>query len=135
HEPGRRAARDRRASGPPLVHRRPVPPGAEIQALRPPPVVRQLHRRGGETEPAGMIAPALLGLLLVTQAVGQGPEHFFVGRTESTGTASIMMRGSHAVRDQGRGRIERGNVLILDQTIHEAGRPARSRTWRLVRTP
>ena len=79
-----------------------------------------------------MIVPAVLGLLLVVQP---SPEQFFVGRTESTGSATILMRGTHAVRDSGRGRIERGNVLILDQTVHETGKPARRRTWRLVRTP
>ena len=35
HEPGRRAAGDRRAAGPSLVRRRAVPPGAEEQAVRP----------------------------------------------------------------------------------------------------
>ena len=80
-----------------------------------------------------MPAPALLSFLLLAQA-SQGPEQFFVGRTTSTGTATILMRGSHAVRDRGRGRIERGNVLIMEQVIEEQGRPARSRTWRLVRT-
>ncbi|HTU12734.1 MAG TPA: DUF3833 family protein [Allosphingosinicella sp.] len=80
-----------------------------------------------------MIVQALLGLLLVTQAAGQGPEHFFVGRTESTGTARIFMSGSHGVRDRSRGRIERGNTLILDQVVEEEGKPARTRTWRLVR--
>jgi hypothetical protein len=82
-----------------------------------------------------MLASALLGLLLLVQApAAQGPEHFFVGRTESTGTVSVMLSGRHAVRDRSRGRIERGNILILDQNVEEQGKPARSRTWRLVRT-
>ena len=81
-----------------------------------------------------MPAPALLSVLLLAQApAAQSPEQFFVGRTTSTGTATILMRGSHAVRDHGRGRIERGNVLILDQTVQEQGQPPRRRTWRLVR--
>lgn len=45
-----------------------------------------------------------------------------------------MMRGSHAVRDHGRGRMERGNVLVLEQTVEEQGSTPRRRTWRLVRT-
>ena len=82
-----------------------------------------------------MLAPAFLGLLLVSQApAALGPEHFFVGRTESTGTVSVIMSGRHAVRDRSRGRIERGNILILDQNVEEQGKPARTRTWRLVRT-
>ena len=83
-----------------------------------------------------MPAQALLFLLLLIQSPGaQGPEHFFVGRTVSTGTATILMNGSHAVRDHGRGRIERGNVLVLEQVVEEEGRPPRARTWRLVRRP
>ena len=81
-----------------------------------------------------MIAPALLGLLLVVQpSATRGPEQFFVGRTASTGTASVFMSGSHTVRDRSRGRIEQGNVLILEQDVEEEGKPARHRTWRLVR--
>jgi hypothetical protein len=81
-----------------------------------------------------MLASALLGLLLVQAPAAPGPEQFFVGRTESTGTVSVIMSGRHAVRDRSRGRIERGNILVLDQHVEEQGKPARSRTWRLVRT-
>jgi hypothetical protein len=82
-----------------------------------------------------MSASALIALLLLAQApAAPGPEHFFAGRTESTGTVSVFMSGSHTVRDRSRGRIEGGNVLILDQNVEEQGKPARSRTWRLVRT-
>lgn len=80
-----------------------------------------------------MIVPALLGLL-AQAAAAQGPEQFFVGRTESMGTVSVVMSGRHAVRDRSRGRVERGNILILEQHVEEQGKPARSRTWRLVRT-
>jgi hypothetical protein len=71
--------------------------------------------------------------LVQAAPAARGPEYFFVGRTESTGTVSVFMSGRHAVRDRSRGRIERGNILILDQDVEEQGRPARSRTWRLVR--
>ena len=81
-----------------------------------------------------MPASALLSFLLLAQAPVQGPEHFFVGRTTSTGTANILMSGTRNVRDRGRGRIERGNVLSLDQVVEEEGRPPRARTGRLVRS-
>lgn len=81
-----------------------------------------------------MIGSTLLGLLLAVQASAtQGPEHFFVGRTASSGTASVFMSGSHTVRDRSRGRIEQGNILILEQDVEEEGKPVRHRTWRLVR--
>jgi len=83
-----------------------------------------------------MPAPVLFSLLLLAQAsAAQGPEHFFVGRTISSGTANIIMQGSRTVRDHGRGRIERGNVLVLEQVVEEEGKPPRNRTWRLRRTP
>lgn len=79
--------------------------------------------------------PAFLAVLLLAAAAppAAGPEHFFVGRTEGAGTVHVMLTGRHAVRDRSRGRIERGNVLILDQVVEEEGKPARNRTWRLVR--
>ena len=52
--PGRPPARDRRGHGPPLVHRRPVPPRAEVQTLRPPPPLRRFRPRGGGGEQAGV---------------------------------------------------------------------------------
>jgi CTP synthase len=45
--PGRAPPGDRRIPGPPLVHRRPVPPGAEVPALRAPSALPQLHRGRG----------------------------------------------------------------------------------------
>ena len=81
-----------------------------------------------------MIVQALLGLLLVQAPAGQGPEQFFVGRTESRGMVSIALSGRHTVRDRSTGRIEHGNTLVLEQRLEEEGKPARSRTWRLTRT-
>jgi hypothetical protein len=81
-----------------------------------------------------MTMSALFGLFLLAQvSAAPGPEHFFVGRTASSGSASVFMSGSHTVRDRSRGRIEHGNVLILEQDVEEEGKPARHRTWRLVR--
>ena len=44
HVARRPAARDHRAARPSLVHRRAVPPGAEVAPLRAAPAVRELHR-------------------------------------------------------------------------------------------
>lgn len=88
-----------------------------------------------------MLKPALLALLLLAAAPaaaqpaepGAALERFFTGRTEGAGTVHVILTGRHAVRDRARGRVERGNVLILDQVVEEEGKPRRSRTWRLVR--
>jgi len=79
------------------------------------------------------VAPsALLGLLLL-QASGFAPEHFFVGRSEGEGVVHVMLVGRHNVRDHSRGHIDRGGALVLDQLVEEDGKPARRRSWRLVR--
>jgi len=75
----------------------------------------------------------LLGLLLFAQASGVTPEQFFVGRTEGTGTANVIMSGRHGVRVHSRGRMDRAGGLVLDQRIEEEGKPPRTRSWRLIR--
>ena len=74
----------------------------------------------------------LLALLLAAAAPA-APEHFFVGRTEGAGTVRMIMAGSHKVRDSSRGRLDKAGALILDQMVYEEGKPARRRSWRLVR--
>jgi uncharacterized protein DUF3833 len=77
---------------------------------------------------------AFLALLfLVQQPPGSALEQFFIGTVEGSGTVNIIMSGRHAVRDRTRGRRDASGALILDQTVEEEGKPARRRTWRLVR--
>ena len=56
HVARRPAARDHRAARAPLVHRRAVPPRAEIAPVRAAPAVCELHRGGGGAEEAGVTA-------------------------------------------------------------------------------
>lgn len=79
-----------------------------------------------------MTLSVLLGLLLL-QAPAAPPEHFFIGRTEGSGTVHVIMSGRHGVRDRSVGRMEHG-ALLLDQVVEEEGKPARRRSWRLVRS-
>ena len=76
---------------------------------------------------------ALLGFLLLVQTPALAPEQFFVGRTEGVGTVHVILSGRHGVRVHSRGRMDRG-ALLLDQRVEEEGRPARRRSWRLVRS-
>ena len=81
-----------------------------------------------------MSLSALLGFLLLVQASPSAPEQFFVGRTEGTGTVHVMLSGGHGVRAHSRGRIDQGGALVIDQIVEEEGKPARRRSWRLVRS-
>lgn len=72
--------------------------------------------------------------LLLAAAPAAAPEQFFVGRTEGTGVASVIMSGKHGVRVRSHGRIEGAGTLVLEQIVMEEGKPARKRVWRLVRT-
>ncbi|HEX8669242.1 MAG TPA: DUF3833 family protein [Allosphingosinicella sp.] len=59
-------------------------------------------------------------------------ERFFTGTTQGSGMADTLLSRPHTVRDRGRGRMERG-ALLLDQVVEEEGKPARRRSWRLMR--
>jgi hypothetical protein len=78
-------------------------------------------------------------LLLALAAAAPAPagsalEQFFLGTTEGSGTVSVAVAGKHGVRDRSRGRRDDKGALILDQVVEEEGKPARRRTWRLVRS-
>ena len=77
---------------------------------------------------------SVLSALLLAFAPATAPEHFFVGRTEGAGTVQMIMAGSHKVRDSSRGRLDTSGALILEQMVYEEGKPARRRSWRLVRS-
>ena len=76
----------------------------------------------------------ILAALLSASPAPTAPEHFFLGRTEGSGTVQMIMAGSHKVRDVSRGRLDKSGALILDQVIYEEGKPARRRTFRMVRS-
>ena len=59
---------------------------------------------------------------------------FFEGRTEGQGTLKIALSGAKPIRVQSRGRTEPDGTLVLVQNVEEAGKPARTRTWRIRET-
>ena len=71
--------------------------------------------------------------LALLAAAPTAPEAFFVGRTEGAGSVQMIMAGSHKVRDHSLGRLDKTGALILEQVVEEEGKPARRRSWRLVR--
>ena len=46
----------------------------------------------------------------------------------------MVMAGTHKVRDVSSGRLDKSGALILEQMVYEDGKPARRRSWRLVRS-
>ena len=75
HVARRRAARDGRAAGPSLVHRRAVPSRAEVEALRPAPAVHLLHRGGGPRSRGWCSVPKQGGSGSRPKRFRHGPRH------------------------------------------------------------
>lgn len=88
--------------------------------------------------PIRVVSLALSALLLLAAAQGgpqlSAPERFFIGTTEGQGSVHILLSGRHGVRHRGRGRLAADGALLLEQIVHEEGKPARRRSWRLVRS-
>jgi hypothetical protein len=72
-------------------------------------------------------------LLVGTSAPATPLEQFFIGATHGSGSVSVIMSGSHKMRDRSQGRMDADGALLLDQTVEEEGKPVRRRAWRLVR--
>jgi hypothetical protein len=81
---------------------------------------------------------ALLVLALVALAVPAhaafNPVEFFRGHTHGVGTLKIIFRSPERIEVDSEGRAEKDGSLVLQQVIHEPGKPARTRYWRLRQT-
>lgn len=76
-------------------------------------------------------------LLLAAAASGQAafnPVEFFRGRTHGDGTLKVIFQHSKKISVDSLGRSEPDGSLLLEQVIHEPGKPARTRYWRLKQT-
>lgn len=56
---------------------------------------------------------------------------FFEGRTEGQARLKVIFKPQRGVRVQSRGRVQPDGTLVLVQDIHEEGKPARTREWRM----
>jgi hypothetical protein len=59
------------------------------------------------------------------------PVEFFRGRTHGEGTLKIILQASKHITVDSVGRTEKDGALLLEQVVHEPGKPARIRHWRL----
>ena len=81
---------------------------------------------------------ALLAFLLVALAqpahAAFNPVDFFRGKTRGDGVLKIIFQSAKRMSVDSEGRTEKDGSLLLEQTIHEPGKPPRTRYWRLRET-
>ena len=80
---------------------------------------------------------AAAALLLSVAAPAQAafnPVDFFRGHTRGEGTLKIIFQSAKQIKVDSFGRGEKDGSLLLEQTIHEPGKPPRDRAWRLRQT-
>ena len=62
------------------------------------------------------------------------PVEFFSGRTHGEGILKIVFQSAKKMSVDSVGRAEKDGSLLLEQTVHEPGKPSRIRYWRLRQT-
>jgi len=81
---------------------------------------------------------ALVGLALALMPMpahaGFNPVEFFRGKTHGDGVLKIIFQSAKRMSVDSEGRTEKDGSLLLEQTIHEPGKPPRTRYWRLRET-
>ena len=77
-----------------------------------------------------MIAAALLAATVAAF----NPVDFFRGRTHGEGRLKAVLQPSQTITVDSLGRAEGGGTLVLEQVIKQAGKPQRTRYWRLRQT-
>jgi hypothetical protein len=81
----------------------------------------------------GIAAVALIIAASPVQAAFN-PVDFFRGRTHGTGTLKIIFRSPEVIQVDNLGTAQKDGSLVLEQVIHEHGKPPRTRYWRLRQT-
>jgi hypothetical protein len=59
------------------------------------------------------------------------PVEFFRGHTHGDGTLKVLFQATKRISVDSQGKAEKDGSVLLEQTIHEPGKPARVRYWRL----
>ena len=62
------------------------------------------------------------------------PVEFFKGRTHGEGMLKIIFQSAKKMTVDSEGRAEKDGSLVLEQVVHEPGKPPRTRYWRLRQT-
>jgi hypothetical protein len=81
---------------------------------------------------------AALGACLLTVAVPAqaefNPVEFFHGHTRGEGVLRVIFQSQKRISVDSEGVAEKDGSLLLKQTIHEPGKPPRSRSWHFRQT-
>ena len=81
---------------------------------------------------AWLVAIALLAAAPAQAAFN--PVEFFHGRSHGEGTLKIIFQSAKHITVDSEGQAEKDGSLVLKQVIHEAGKPPRTRYWRMRET-
>jgi hypothetical protein len=78
----------------------------------------------------------VLGLLMFVAASAQAstafnPVEFFRGRSHGEGELKIIFQSAKHISVDSEGSVDKDGSLVLKQIIHEPGKPARMRYWRM----
>lgn len=93
-------------------------------------VVRDQRARGYALIPAVLISLALPVVPAKAERILE-PLRFFEGRTEMLSLVKVMMKEPYSSRTVGRGQILPDGSLSLVQQIHNHGKPASQRRWKI----
>jgi hypothetical protein len=81
------------------------------------------------------LALAAAAFLASAPATGDfNPVDFFSGRTHGDGVLKVIFQPSKTISVDSVGHSEKDGSLVLEQVIHEPGKPPRTRYWRLRET-
>jgi hypothetical protein len=76
----------------------------------------------------------MLALTARAEAAPFNPVEFFRGKTHGEGMLKIVFQSAKKMTVDSEGRAEKDGSLVLEQTIHEPGKAARTRFWRMRQT-
>lgn len=76
----------------------------------------------------------LLALAAAPAHAAFNPVEFFRGRTHGEGMLKIIFQSAKKMSVDSEGSQEKDGSLLLKQVIHEPGKPARVRYWRMRQT-
>jgi Protein of unknown function (DUF3833) len=79
-------------------------------------------------------ALALAAVPAAAEPAPFNPVEFFRGKTHGDGVLKVIFQSPQKISVDSEGAAEKDGSLLLKQTIHEGGKPARIRYWRLRQT-